>query len=497
MTSTRIEPGTFVRHSSLGVGKVIGRDDSGGVTVDFKTSETRQMSASVARNLTVLPDNGLEAIMWNGPEKIWPWVENAPLKLLAATLADIDGTAKAGDIKGKLQALGVGETVKRNSWWERVRAAAGGSKYFKTVKNKNNAVTGIGLNFGINIDDVPAEPLPPLPPKRKPATLSDWKRWLLSQTAEPPPGRWPTKNVCSTLDKWPAETIGLALDRTIWGAGEFLTSGSTPPQVAAGWLESVSRASMRWIGCTWPDSDRHLVEQTVELLGRLSKHTEETGLSKFLAGALSGQLGTQQIRAYEVRWERVEREQERQRVSYEEQLAQQGQELNRQRVSYEEQLAQQGQELNRQRVSFEEQLEQDRQERERLRSSYDDDFKRHRQLIETYRAQMSSGREESRLEVRYDMLLAVGDVLQRACWHGRSSEERLNDVIANLPKVLRDGGAEPLGTAGETVKYDPRLHHSTKEITKGDWVHLFAPGVIVRGGSFGEQVIVKASVRHQ
>ena len=138
--------------------------------------------------------------------------------------------------------------------------------------------------------------------------------------------------------------------------------------------------------------------------------------------------------------------------SYEEQLAQQGQELNRQRVSYEEQLAQQGQELNRQRVSFEEQLEQDRQERERLRSSYDDDFKRHRQLIETYRAQMSSGREESRLEVRYDMLLAVGDVLQRACWHGRSSEERLNDVIANLPKVLRDGGAEPLGTAGETVK---------------------------------------------
>ena len=181
-----------------------------------------------------------------------------------------------------------------------------------------------------------------------------------------------------------------------------------------------------------------------------------------------------------MRWERAEREQERS-AFIRRTTSTAGQELKRQRVSYEKQLAQQGQELKTPTRFIRRATRTGSPGAERLRSSYEDDFKRHRQLIETYRAQMSSGREESRLEVRYDMLLAVGDVLQRACWHGRSSEERLNDVIANLPKVLRDGGAEPLGTAGETVKYDPRLHHSTKEITKGDWVHLFAPGVIVRG----------------
>jgi hypothetical protein len=82
MTSTRIQPGTFVRHNSLGVGRVIGRDESGGVTVDFKTSETRQMSLSVARHLTALPDDGLEAMIWDGPDKIRPWVEDAPLNSL-------------------------------------------------------------------------------------------------------------------------------------------------------------------------------------------------------------------------------------------------------------------------------------------------------------------------------------------------------------------------------------------------------------------------------
>ena len=497
MTSTRIQPGTFVRHNSLGVGRVIGRDESGGVTVDFKTSETRQMSLSVARHLTALPDDGLEAMIWDGPDKIRPWVEDAPLKLLAATLADIGGTAKASEIKGKLQAHVFGETVKWNSWWERVRVAAGGSKYFKTVRTKKNAINEIGLNLGVDVDDVPMEPLAPPPPKPKPATVSDWERWLLSEIAEPPPGRSPTKAVCGALDKWPAETIGPALDRTIWGARGILTSDSTPPTVAAGWLESVSRASMRWIGCTWPDSDRHLIEQTVELLGRLSQHTEETGLSKFLAGALSGQLGAQRSRFYEERLEQQRLDQKQQRADYETQLGQHQQEREMLCLSYEGQLEQQ-------RLSYESRLEQQRSDQEQKSTYYEDQLRlrcreqqRLSQQVQAFRAQMASGREESRLEIRQGMLLAVGDTLQRAYQSETSAQARLENVIDNLPIALREGGAGTLGTVGETVIYDPALHYSAREIPSGTLVLTVAPGVIVRGGPFGDRMILKANVIRQ
>ena len=117
--------------------------------------------------------------------------------------------------------------------------------------------------------------------------------------------------------------------------------------------------------------------------------------------------------------------------------------------------------------------------------------------VEAFRALMASGREESRLEVRQDMLLAVGDVIQRAYNEGRSPEDRLRDVMSTLPKALREGGAETLGTVGDIVPYDPKFHHSPIGISRGTPVRLSAPGVIVRGRSSGDRVVLKANVKHQ
>ena len=114
-----------------------------------------------------------------------------------------------------------------------------------------------------------------------------------------------------------------------------------------------------------------------------------------------------------------------------------------------------------------------------------------------FRAQMASGREESRLEVRYDMLLAIGDTLQRAHRQGRSAEERLPDVIVTLNTALRAGGAEELGASGDTVRYDPKVHHSRTEVTRGAMVTLVAPGVVVRDEALGDRVILKARVAQQ
>ena len=114
--------------------------------VDFKSGETRDMSALVARNLNVLPGDGLEALLWDQPEKVNSWIEAAPLRVLAAALADIDGRAKAGVIKDKLQGRVIGPDVKWNTWWDRLRAAADDSGCFEIVKNKSNAITAIGFN---------------------------------------------------------------------------------------------------------------------------------------------------------------------------------------------------------------------------------------------------------------------------------------------------------------------------------------------------------------
>ena len=128
--------------------------------------------------------------------------------------------------------------------------------------------------------------------------------------------------------------------------------------------------------------------------------------------------------------------------------------------------------------SYERLLEQGRREQGRLR-----------QQVQTLDAQMASGREESRLEVRQGILLAVGDALQRAYLQGKKAEDRLGVVITTLPKALQEGGAETLGKVGEIVKYNPKLHHSPEAVSSGVKVRLTAPGVVV-----GDRVILKASV---
>ncbi len=107
---------------------------------------------------------------------------------------------------------------------------------------------------------------------------------------------------------------------------------------------------------------------------------------------------------------------------------------------------------------------------------------------------IDSRMEQSRLAVRKDMLLRIGDILQRAYHPTNDPETKLNQVITHLPLALRDGGAELLGEVGETTAFDPTRHHPSREIASGSLVRLTAPGVIITGGEFGELVILKANV---
>ncbi|MYC35896.1 MAG: hypothetical protein F4X66_03140 [Chloroflexi bacterium] len=131
------------------------------------------------------------------------------------------------------------------------------------------------------------------------------------------------------------------------------------------------------------------------------------------------------------------------------------------------------------------QIQQERQEQQRLR-----------QQMQALDAELDARREESRLEIRQDMLLAVGEVLQSVCLRD-SVEELAGDVEAGLTLALRAGGADLLETPGALVNYEPQRHQAKGDLPPSAMVKVLAPGVIVRGGVHGDRVLLKAHVKHE
>ena len=142
-------------------------------------------------------------------------------------------------------------------------------------------------------------------------------------------------------------------------------------------------------------------------------------------------------------------------------------------------------EVRKGRETIEEQLEQERREQERLR-----------QQVRERNAELAANREKSRLELRQDMLLAVGEVLQSVA--RRTGDDGLHgDIGAGLALALRAGGAEPLGSPGEVVPFDPERHTADAAVRPSSAVRVIAPGVIYIGGIHGDRVLLKAQVKHE
>ena len=132
--------------------------------------------------------------------------------------------------------------------------------------------------------------------------------------------------------------------------------------------------------------------------------------------------------------------------------------------------------------SHEAQLRQERQEQDRLR--------RQTQALDS---ELNSRRKESRLEIRLDMLLAVGEVLQ-SVYLSKGGEESTGNVAAGLTLALQAGGAELLERPGDTVSYSHQWHITKGDLPESAAVKVLAPGVIVRGGIHGDRVLLKAQV---
>ena len=172
--------------------------------------------------------------------------------------------------------------------------------------------------------------------------------------------------------------------------------------------------------------------------------------------------------------------------------------LKQQRDSHAAELKQQREshaaELSQQRGSHAADLEQQRKEHAADFQQWQGEKERLNYQVKSLWASIDSKMEQSRLAARKDMLLRIGDILQRAYHPANDPETNLAQVIAHLPLALRDGGAELLGEVGEVVAFNPSRHHPSQEIASGSLVRLTAPGVIILGGEAGDLVILKANV---
>jgi hypothetical protein len=554
----------------------------------------------------------LETLNGTGQDSMESWATEAPLKLVAWALDSLGRTARSTEIKGQLEGNFVrnsdSEWKTWKNWWDRVLPAIKQSHNFNVRK-------GSEITLMSRVADVPAEPWDTLPgpvkkAKTKAPTVTDWKRWMLSDDASPPPGPRPTKPVCNALAKLPAKDIALALHRIMEGAAELLESGSPSSQVAAGWAEAVSRAFLRWHEISETNSLDDWARQVGTILTRLAlvgapgNHPAELLLSlgslapqpeswrqDFVQGmwqALQEYGGSVQdlyraasaqlrpvgraslaqelaIGALSATWSTVKHsELDRmledlptiEQVSLFRDLTVRaangdaprgavldyvagslhmaglpepterlnllamaslllsdgsGEAVNKtaEQVSAalsgaadEQQTgpvwpallsgarqhiadlrAQHAHELEEQRVSHENQLEEMRWEVEQLN-----------RRVEGLRALIAEGREESRMDIRQDMLLVMAETLQSLPEWADNPEALVKNVEAKLGLALGAGGAERLGTLGEIVPFDPRLHKSAKPIAIDSQVRVGVPGAMVRGKLTGDRVLIKAQV---
>lgn len=122
------------------------------------------------------------------------------------------------------------------------------------------------------------------------------------------------------------------------------------------------------------------------------------------------------------------------------------------------------------------------------------ELERLRQQLSDLRAELVSRREESKLDIRRDMLLVIGEVLRLTRQPKATPQDLIRDVEAGLSIALRAGGAEEVGRTGDTVEYNFRFHKSEKEVLPGTLVSIVVPGVVFRNEILGDAVLLKAQV---
>jgi len=609
MKENEIEANVFVYHREWGVGRIIAIEADGqSLLVQFRNRpEHRMLRERALQSLDKLPNNGLEATLWTNPEAAYSWVRNAPLRLVAAALADARGAVKPKYLQTRLQQRALRD-VNWSTWWKRIQPLVKQSPYFRV---KNGLYTLVG-----NASDVPEE-MPPArsrrvavggqrPKKRKLASPKEWIEWLLGARDIFPPGNVPAPVVLDILDVLPAGMLEGASQRLLSGLRFLLEAKRAPStQALMIWVEAITRLTGRWSESSLSDSVQTLPRNIVEFAAELLSHprhrvfarefpavlipivqkgdgavqevvrsliaslqarpTVSVELLQTLTAVLSEmarglflkkvvrevfQVGApehqhlvlqainerdrdylleylcllvvdEQIPADKVvetlcrEW--LPTQETKRHVSlksllvagmllgdvvkalhslmtdgFRSAIREQGDTIADHVVSMLAGIARE--EISKTRYELEERLRHEVEAANKQLLGKQGEIERAHRTIIDLQQEIKRRREEAQLDIRRDMLLAIGEVLQILSKKDERSADLIADAEAGLSLALKAGGAEVLGLVGQAVSYDPRLHQSDKTLREGVSAVVTAPGVRIGTGHVGDLVLLKARV---
>ena len=549
------------------------------------------------------PEEGLIASLDSHRDEVLSWVEQGPLRLVGAVLADLQGSGKAGDLQHKLESQVLGNAgVKWNSWWKKVQPSIKESEYFRIDKPNTYS-----LGPGVRVEDIPVKPLiVKARPKEQRGARPTWNQWFKSKPwplpdKEAAPAARPPAKLIVDIGTCDVETSERLVPRTMACVEEFLARPLITSQAAQKLLELLLASSSRYDELRRTEADAETARQRAETLLRLlhtlqrdsSQHllvesvklvTGNPGWLKVLAAGIwdaypnnsaairtllqymAGQLRGPERNAL---WQAIvlaafstsrfsgctadldvilsflggpERCEIVKSLILRASLAEVPQsevvsfvstscyglkttnELDKLDMTAITALL-----LSEGRPNLKADLEESyrvalespqpegensvissllKASRERIRAATEEGLKeleqerilRHSQVadvenrLQGLRTQIAENREESRLDIRRDMLEAIIATLQGLQEKEDSPEDLLWNVEGNLKLALQAGGAEFFGRAGQVVEYDPRLHEGTQETPRGALVTVNSPGALVPGKLTGDFVLLKAQV---
>ena len=255
----------------------------GGQALENRTSESRDHPSSMRTNA----GQGLQASLLQDRDKVLRWVEDNPLRLVAATLMDERSrSAKIADLKAALTNEII-EVQGWDKWWNVVRFGLKKSRHFsytprQPVRLRTSNVAEIDSD---TLDDIRAasrtlrtskfksretsESAPRIP------GLGGWILWVQSDHDEPLPRSIPPAEFVTFLTKLPESVVDVAVYRIIRGIRQRLLESKQRPAEKSSdmWQASLVSALARWSELASPPglSIQAIVEITAKALDVLGQ----------------------------------------------------------------------------------------------------------------------------------------------------------------------------------------------------------------------------------
>ena len=279
LTDEDIRVETVVSHRQLGPGQIVDVDN-GQVMVDFASDPGRLMSRDKAmKSLSRLRNEGLEARLVLAPEETRRWVEESPLRLVAAAIVDVGRRTETSDLKDKLSPAVINVDSWRR-WWTRVQNALKESRQFDyDSRNGTRLKVPVTEVYSVSFSDLP------LPSKKTQAgrkkinaatRLADWVRWMQADEASAMPtgASGPPDALIPIIEDMPAEITPRAVERLAGAIEERVISASKPPKSTPLFLDSLVAGLYRW--CKLPKTDDIPVAEITKLAAHLLEVSDES-----------------------------------------------------------------------------------------------------------------------------------------------------------------------------------------------------------------------------